>query len=118
MCRGRNLLTRSIPKRAPCDPPCGPPYQALCNAKYRRAEALAQARFLSEARGPARTRRTALESTPAPSLTLGPETLRAPPSMIYRLLADLIVVAHFAFLAFVVAGGLLLLRWPKLAWVH
>lgn len=33
-------------------------------------------------------------------------------------LADLVLVAHFAFLAFVVAGGVLVLRWPKLAWLH
>ncbi len=39
-------------------------------------------------------------------------------AMPYRLLADAVVVAHFAFLLFVVAGGLLVLRWPRLAWVH
>ena len=38
--------------------------------------------------------------------------------MIAALLADLIVVLHFAFVVFVVAGGLLVLRWPKVAWVH
>lgn len=36
----------------------------------------------------------------------------------YRLLADCIVVVHVAFVAFVVLGGLLALRWPKAAWVH
>ena len=35
-----------------------------------------------------------------------------------RLLADLVVVAHALFVAFVVAGGLLVLRWPRLAWAH
>jgi hypothetical protein len=34
------------------------------------------------------------------------------------LLADLIVLLHFAFVAFVVAGGLLALRWPRAAWLH
>jgi hypothetical protein len=34
------------------------------------------------------------------------------------LFADLIVVLHFAFVAFVVAGGLLALRWPRIAWLH
>jgi len=29
-----------------------------------------------------------------------------------------IIVAHFLFIAFVAAGGLLVLRWPRLAWVH
>jgi hypothetical protein len=33
-------------------------------------------------------------------------------------LADLVVVAHFAFVLFVVLGGLLVLRWPRLAYVH
>jgi hypothetical protein len=32
--------------------------------------------------------------------------------------ADLIVVLHFTFILFVVLGGLLVLRWPRLAWVH
>jgi hypothetical protein len=36
----------------------------------------------------------------------------------YRLLADLVVVAHFAFILFVIAGGLLVLRWPRTAWLH
>jgi len=35
-----------------------------------------------------------------------------------RLLADLVVLAHFAFVLFVVLGGLLIPRWPRLAWVH
>lgn len=38
--------------------------------------------------------------------------------MIYRLLADAVVLLHFAFLAFVVLGGLLVLRWRKVAWLH
>ena len=38
--------------------------------------------------------------------------------MIYRLLADLTVVVHFAFIAFVVVGGFMALRWPRLAWIH
>ena len=38
--------------------------------------------------------------------------------MWYRLLADLLVLAHLAFVLFVVLGGLLVLRHPRLAWVH
>ena len=38
--------------------------------------------------------------------------------MSYRTLAHLIVVVHFGFVWFVVLGGLLVLRWPKLAWIH
>lgn len=38
--------------------------------------------------------------------------------MVYRVLADAVVLLHFAFLAFVVLGGLLVLRWPKVAWLH
>ncbi len=34
------------------------------------------------------------------------------------LAADAIVVLHLAFVAFVVAGGLLVWRWPRLAWAH
>lgn len=35
-----------------------------------------------------------------------------------RLVADAIVVLHSAFIAFAVLGGLLVLRWPRLAWLH
>lgn len=38
--------------------------------------------------------------------------------MLYRLLADALVVVHLAFVLFVVLGGLLVLRWPRAAWVH
>jgi hypothetical protein len=32
--------------------------------------------------------------------------------------ADLVVILHLAFIVFVAAGGLLVLRWPRLAWAH
>jgi len=38
--------------------------------------------------------------------------------LIYRSLADLVLVVHLAFVLFVVLGGLLVLRWPKIAWGH
>lgn len=38
--------------------------------------------------------------------------------MLERVLADVVVAAHFTFVAFVVLGGLLVLRWPRAAWVH
>ncbi len=38
--------------------------------------------------------------------------------MIYRGLADLVLVVHLAFVAFVVLGGFLVLRYPRLAWIH
>ena len=38
--------------------------------------------------------------------------------MLYLWLADLVLVAHLAFVAFVVLGGLLVLRRPRVAWVH
>ncbi len=38
--------------------------------------------------------------------------------MLYRLLADLVVVLHVGFVLFVVLGGLLALRWPRAAWLH
>lgn len=36
----------------------------------------------------------------------------------YRLAADAVVVLHLGFVLFVVLGGLLVLRWPRVAWVH
>jgi hypothetical protein len=36
----------------------------------------------------------------------------------YGLLAEVVLLAHAAFVVFVVLGGLLVLRWPRLAWVH
>jgi uncharacterized protein DUF2784 len=38
--------------------------------------------------------------------------------MLYRRAADLVLVAHLAFVVFVVAGGVLVVRWRRLAWVH
>jgi hypothetical protein len=38
--------------------------------------------------------------------------------MLYRLLADFVVVLHVGFVLFVVLGGLFALRWPRAAWFH
>lgn len=38
--------------------------------------------------------------------------------MAYRILADLVVGVHASFVVFVVAGGLLALRWPWVAAAH
>lgn len=38
--------------------------------------------------------------------------------MSYGALAELVVTLHFGFVLFVVLGGLLVLRWPWVAWVH
>ncbi len=38
--------------------------------------------------------------------------------MTNQILADAVLILHFAFVLFVFAGALLLLRWPKLVWVH
>jgi Protein of Unknown function (DUF2784) len=38
--------------------------------------------------------------------------------MPFRWLADVALLGHLAFVAFAVLGALLVLRWPKLAWVH
>lgn len=38
--------------------------------------------------------------------------------MIYRLLADVVVVLHIGFVLFVILGGFLLRRWPKLIYAH
>lgn len=38
--------------------------------------------------------------------------------MIFRLLADLVMLLHFGFILFAVLGALLLPRWPRLIWLH
>jgi len=38
--------------------------------------------------------------------------------MPYGLLADVVLLAHAGFVVFVVLGGLPVLRWPRLAWLH
>ena len=38
--------------------------------------------------------------------------------MLFGILADILVLAHFSFIVFVVLGGLLLFRWRWLIWVH
>lgn len=38
--------------------------------------------------------------------------------MLYAWLATAVVALHLAFVVFVVAGGLLVRRWPRLAWLH
>jgi hypothetical protein len=39
-------------------------------------------------------------------------------SMMYRALADAVVVLHVLFVAFVVLGGFVAWRWRRVAWVH
>ena len=39
-------------------------------------------------------------------------------TMLYHFLANLVALPHAAFIAFVVLGGVAVLRWPKLAWIH
>lgn len=36
----------------------------------------------------------------------------------YNVLADLVVLIHFTFILFVIFGGLLILLWPKIIWLH
>jgi len=38
--------------------------------------------------------------------------------LIYRALADAVLVLHLGFVLFVVLGGLVVLRRPRLAWLH
>jgi hypothetical protein len=40
------------------------------------------------------------------------------PGTAFGVLADLLLLVHGAFVLFVVAGGLLVLRWPRAAWLH
>jgi hypothetical protein len=36
----------------------------------------------------------------------------------YRLLADLVLILHLAFVVFVLCGGALVLKWRWIAWLH
>jgi Protein of Unknown function (DUF2784) len=38
--------------------------------------------------------------------------------MLYEVLADALLILHLCFILFVVFGGLLVLRWWRLAWMH
>jgi hypothetical protein len=38
--------------------------------------------------------------------------------MLYRLLADAVLVVHLGFILFVALGGLIVWRWPRAAWLH
>ena len=38
--------------------------------------------------------------------------------MIYLFLADLLVVFHLVFILYVIAGALLIFKWPKTLWLH
>lgn len=40
------------------------------------------------------------------------------PAGVLSFLADIVLVAHLAFVVFVVLGGLLVFRWPRVAWLH
>jgi hypothetical protein len=39
-------------------------------------------------------------------------------STLYLILAELTILLHFLFVVFVVLGGLVVLRWPKLIYLH
>jgi hypothetical protein len=38
--------------------------------------------------------------------------------MVFRLLADVVLLLHVGFVIFIVLGGLLVLRWRRLLWLH
>jgi hypothetical protein len=38
--------------------------------------------------------------------------------MLYRILADIVLVTHLGFVAFAIFGGLLVFRWSRTAWLH
>ena len=38
--------------------------------------------------------------------------------VVYRILADAVVIVHFGFIAFIAVGALLAWRWPVLVWAH
>ena len=49
---------------------------------------------------------------------LAKRTYNPKTAMVYKLLADLVMLLHFAFILFAVLGALLVVRWPRLAWIH
>lgn len=49
------------------------------------------------------------------NLYLNPQLLN---QMLYSLLADIIVIIHLAFIIFVVLGGILVLKWKWMIWLH
>jgi hypothetical protein len=38
--------------------------------------------------------------------------------VLYRFLADVVVVVHFGFIVFVAIGGVMAWRWPTILWLH
>jgi hypothetical protein len=40
------------------------------------------------------------------------------PLVLYRIVADMVVVVHLTFIAFVAGGSLLVWQWPRLLWPH
>ncbi|HXI02810.1 MAG TPA: DUF2784 domain-containing protein, partial [Candidatus Saccharimonadales bacterium] len=51
----------------------------------------------------------------------GPEAAAGTPKgrvLVTRVLADALFLVHLAFILFVVCGGLLALRWRRVAWLH
>jgi hypothetical protein len=38
--------------------------------------------------------------------------------MVYRILADFVLIVHFAFVVFAVFGALLVVRWRWIVWIH
>jgi Protein of Unknown function (DUF2784) len=44
--------------------------------------------------------------------------LEGVPLLLYRLLADMVVVVHLTFIAFVAVGSLMVWKWPRLLWPH
>jgi hypothetical protein len=40
------------------------------------------------------------------------------PTTTYQMLADLVVLIHFAFIVFVMVGGFLALKWRFIRWLH
>jgi hypothetical protein len=78
---------------------------------------------LSESRVPPTQLRRS--SALRPSVRTEIDTSRNPPrcavlsdTVIDAWLADLVLAAHLAFIAFVIAGALLVLRWPRVAVAH
>src|SRR3989440_9599169 len=62
--------------------------------------------------------RTATRTPAGPWSGGGFRRIRVSLKMIYRLLADCVVLVHAAFVAFVMLGGFLAWRWGAVVWAH
>lgn len=55
---------------------------------------------------------------PSTTILSGHAAPAAPIPVLIYLAADAVVLLHFAFILFVIGGGILVWRWPRVVWLH